>query len=52
MPGIKPSKVNNILIQKCFPIPTCKKTPNGGSIIAKMILMISIVEKIGLQIKY
>src|SRR5690606_13658546 len=26
--------VNRMLIQKCLPIPTCKKTPNGGNKIA------------------
>ncbi len=30
-----------MLIQKCFPIPTCKKTPSGGNMIAAMMRRIS-----------
>lgn len=42
MPGIKPNKVNKILIQKDFPKPTVKKTPRGGRIMANRILKILI----------
>jgi len=42
IPGIYPSSVSKIFIQKCFPIPSCKNTPNGGMNIANMIRIKSI----------
>ena len=35
-PGIYPSRVNRMLIQKCEPNPTLKKTPSGGMITERM----------------
>lgn len=40
MPGTKPKSVNKILSQNAPRIPTVKKTPRGGSIIAKIICRI------------
>jgi hypothetical protein len=43
MPGIYPSMVRMILIQKCFPMPTWRNVPTGGSIMAMIIFTKSIV---------
>ncbi len=37
MPGTYPNSVSKILIQKCKPMPTLKKTPKGGRIIERSI---------------
>ncbi len=37
MPGIKPKIVSKILSQKAGRIPTVRKTPNGGSMMANII---------------
>ncbi len=44
MPGIKPSRVKRILIQKAGLMPTVKNTPKGGNIIAKMIRRILMID--------
>jgi len=38
MPGRKPKMVRRMFSQKAGLIPTVKKTPRGGRIIAKIIL--------------
>ena len=43
MPGTYPNSVSKTLIQNCRDNPTCKKTPNGGKIIASISLRISII---------
>jgi hypothetical protein len=43
-PGMKPRRVNRMLIQKCFPNPTCRKTPTGGRKIARRIRIRSTLE--------
>jgi len=48
MPGIKPSRVKRILIQKAGLMPTVKKTPKGGNIIAKIMRRMLIVDLFGM----
>ncbi len=46
IPGIYPKSVKRILSQKCFPMPTCRKTPSGGRRIEIRILTSSIITPI------
>jgi hypothetical protein len=43
IPGIIPRIVRTILIQKCFPNPTCRNAATGGKIIAQTILINSFI---------
>jgi hypothetical protein len=42
MPGMKPRMVRKMLMSRSLPHPRSRKTPRGGSMIAKMILQISL----------
>jgi len=41
IPGMKPRMVNRMLIRRSPPQPRSRKTPRGGRMTARMILMIS-----------
>ena len=45
IPGIQPRIVKQMLIKKSAPHPRSRKTPRGGKIKAKMILQISLEDK-------
>lgn len=46
IPGIQPRMVKQMLMSRSAPQPRSRKTPRGGRMMAKMILQMSLFEKL------